>query len=78
MRAAAIDKNEITTEQVELLSDSLNTLEELHKVKLNNTNKCIQSAELGPLRAAFNAQTIAILKFELAKKRETVQTEAKK
>jgi hypothetical protein len=62
VRAAAIPKNDITLRQLDLLRDSLDNLEELHKMGL--TRKQIE-----PLRSAFNSSFTAILKLELAKKR---------
>lgn len=63
VRAAAIPKNEITTEQALLLSSSLGTLERLHKIA------CISKDQIAPLRTQFNSSFTAILKLELAKKR---------
>ena len=63
VRAAAIPKNEITTEQTLLLSSSLATLEKLHKVA------CISRDQIAPLRIQLNSSFTAILKLELAKKR---------
>ena len=63
VRAAAIPKNEITSEQVMLLSKSLESLEELHKIA------CLSKNQISPLRTQFNSSFIAILKLELAKRR---------
>ncbi len=63
IRARAIPKNEITIKQIELLKDSLNNLESLHKIS------CLAKSQIEPLRIAFNATFVAILKLELAKKR---------
>ncbi|MBI4634082.1 MAG: hypothetical protein HY742_09360 [Deltaproteobacteria bacterium] len=62
VRAAAISKNEITLKQLDLLADSLDKLEQLHKGGLRRE-------QIKPLRSAFNASFTAILKLELAKKR---------
>ncbi|MDP1895492.1 MAG: hypothetical protein Q8K87_15340 [Hydrogenophaga sp.] len=63
VRAAAIPKNEITTEQTILLSNSLNSLETLHKIA------CLSKDQITPLRTLFNSSFTAILKLELAKRR---------
>lgn len=63
VRAAAIPKNEITTEQAALLSGSLNNLEKLHMIA------CISKDQIKPLRTQFNSSFTAILKLELAKRR---------
>lgn len=63
VRAAAIPKNEITTEQTVLLSQSLNSLEKLHKIA------CLSKDQIVPLRTQFNSSFTAILKLELAKRR---------
>ena len=63
VRAAAIPKNEITTEQTVLLSSSLDSLEKLHKIA------CLTKDQIKPLRTQFNSSFTAILKLELAKRR---------
>ena len=63
VRAAAIPKNEITTEQTILLSSSLDSLGKLHKIA------CISKDQIKPLRTQFNSSFTAILKLELAKRR---------
>ncbi|MCZ0750099.1 MULTISPECIES: hypothetical protein [Aeromonas] len=63
VRAAAIPKNEITTQQAELLSSNLNTLEKLHKIA------CLSQDQISLLRTQFNSSFTAILKLELAKRR---------
>lgn len=63
VRAMAIPKNEITVKQVKLLSDSLNKLEQLHKLG------CLSAEQIKVLRSNFNSSFTAILKLELAKKR---------
>jgi hypothetical protein len=71
VRTAALSDNDITAEQVALLSKSLGSLEQLHKMKLKKgTGKnCLSKEEIAPLRENFNAGFIAILRLELAKKR---------
>jgi hypothetical protein len=63
VRAKAIPKNEITIAQVGLLSDSLISLEKLHKIG------CFTNGQVSSLRNSFNTSITAILKLELAKKR---------
>jgi len=63
VRAKAMDKNEITVEQVGLLKDSLGSLEKLHKIG------CFSKDQVSLLRDSFNTSITAILKLELAKKR---------
>jgi hypothetical protein len=63
VRAAAIPKNEITTDQANLLSGSLESLEKLHKIA------CLTKDQIKPLRTQFNSSFTAILKLELAKRR---------
>lgn len=63
VRAAAIPKNEITTEQATLLSNNLESLERLHKIS------CLTKDQIKPLRIIFNSSFTAILKLELAKRR---------
>ena len=75
VRAAAIPQNEITTQQLDLLSNSLEDLEELHKVKSEKQTgkKCLSKQEIRPLRDNFATSFTAILKLELAKKRGDVK-----
>jgi hypothetical protein len=63
VRAAAIPKNEITTQQAGLLSDNLGSLEKLHRIA------CLSGDQIAPLRTQFNSSFTAILKLELAKRR---------
>lgn len=62
VRAAALPQNTITTQQIDLLLDSLERLELLHQEGL-------AANDIPPLREAFNTSCTAILKLELAKKR---------
>ncbi len=62
VRSKALPKNEITVQQVELLADSLKSLEELHKLG------CLTAEQIAPLRSNFNTSFTAILRLELAKK----------
>ncbi len=63
VRAAAIPQNDITTESVALLANSLGSLEKLHKIA------CLSKDQIAPLRILFNSSFTAILKLELAKRR---------
>ena len=63
VRAAAIPKNEITTEQTVLLLNSLKGLEKLHKIA------CLSKDQIASLRTPLNSSFTAILKLELAKRR---------
>lgn len=63
VRAQAIPKNDITVEQIKLVQDSLDKLEQLHKLGF------FSPEEIAPLRSAFDISFTAILKLELAKKR---------
>ncbi|MGF1729494.1 hypothetical protein [Photobacterium kasasachensis] len=63
VRTKALDKNEITVEQVGLLKDSFSSMESLHKLS------CLNHKQIELLRSGFNSSVTAILKLELAKKR---------
>lgn len=63
VRTKAIEANELTVEQVELLQDSLSNLEQLHQLG------CFTSNQVANLRSNFDSSITAILKLELAKKR---------
>ncbi len=63
VRVKAITKNKKTIEQVVLLSNSLKSLEKLHKLG------CFSNEQIENLRSNFNSSFTAILKLELAKKR---------
>ena len=76
VRAVAIPKNDVTSEQIQLLSKSLDALEKIHSGKLatkgdakTKGNGCMDPAELAADRQAFNSSFTAILKLEIAKKR---------
>jgi hypothetical protein len=62
-RTDAIPKNDITIKQTNELSESLQGLEDLHKLA------CISKAQIPTLRAPLNSIFTGILKLELAKKR---------
>jgi hypothetical protein len=63
VRAASMDLNSITVQMLDKLSSTLAGLEDMHRGSL-------AKAEIKPIRGALNTQFTAILKFELAKKRE--------
>ena len=63
-----VNLSSITVQQLDLLASSLDSLEELHKLK-DKKSTCLSQAEIAPLRVAFNSSFTAILKLELAKKR---------
>ena len=71
VRAAAKPNNSITLKQIELLSSSLDSLEQLHKLKSRKPagSNCLSKDEIEPLRQNMNTSFTAILKLELAKKR---------
>lgn len=71
VRTAALSDNGIPAEPVELLSKSLGSLEQLHKLKLKRGpgKNCLSKEEIAPLRENFNAGFIALVRLELAKKR---------
>lgn len=62
VRAAAIPENDISIQQLGLLSDNLGNLEKIHQLGIS-TN------DIQLIRTAFNGSCTAILKLELAKKR---------
>ena len=62
VRAAAIPDNDISIQQLGLLSDNLGILEKIHKLGISVN-------DIPPIRTAFNVSCTAILKLELAKKR---------
>ena len=63
VRAAAIPKNDITTEQTTLLANNFDNLEKLHKIA------CLSKDQVTLVRSHFNTSFTAILKLELAKRR---------
>lgn len=64
LRARATPNNELSVQQIELLQSSLQQLEQLHRLS------CLSPAQIQSLRSNFNSSFGAILKLELAKKRE--------
>ncbi|GGB75913.1 hypothetical protein GCM10007424_14860 [Flavobacterium suaedae] len=62
IRANAIDKNQITINHIAILKSSYDTLESLHKQKINSLE------ELNIIKSAFNTSFIALVKLQMAKK----------
>lgn len=62
VRAAAIPDNDVTIQQLTLLSENVGILEKLHRFG-------ISANDIPPIRTAFNVSCTAILRLELAKKR---------
>jgi len=63
VRAAAIDKNEIVIEQINLIQKMLNDLEALHKIGFSTIQ------QITPLIQPFNAAFTAIIKLQMGLKR---------
>ena len=63
VRAAAIPKNDITTQESQLLASQLDNLEKLHKIA------CLSKDQITLVRTHFNTSFTAILKLEFAKRR---------
>ena len=63
MRNAIRPKNDLTIKQIGLLKDSINKMEELHKIGIS-APEMVQ-----PIRDTINTSLRAMLKLELAKKR---------
>lgn len=64
VRAAAIPHNELTVQQTALLENSFDSLEKLHRLA------CLEPEQIDVLRSQFATSFTAILKLELAKRRE--------
>lgn len=62
-RASAVPGNDITIQQIQLLANSFESLEKLHRLS------CLSHQQIQVLRAQFNLSFTAILKLELAKRR---------
>ena len=63
VRAAALPDNQLETQQVQLLANSLESLEQLHRIG------CLSPEQIKPLLIQFNVQFTSILRFELARRR---------
>lgn len=72
VRAQAISNNEITLQQLTLLEDNLSLMSKVHKLQ-DNSNTCIAPGVIAFNRSSFESMFTAILKFELAKKRQVSQ-----
>jgi hypothetical protein len=68
VRANSHDLNAPTIGQVESLRSSLDDFEKLHQLA-SARPRCLSSAEMSPIRRAFDSILAAILKLEMAKKR---------
>lgn len=68
LRVRSFDLNAQTAAQTAELGSMVNKLEALHKIA-SRKNECLSSAEVSPVRRAFDSAFSAILKLELAKKR---------
>ena len=68
LRADATQRNSITVQQLDLLQIAFNQFEEMH-----NSKEGLKKSEMADLEKGFNGGFLAILTFEIAKKRgETV------
>ncbi|OGU15940.1 MAG: hypothetical protein A2076_04650 [Geobacteraceae bacterium GWC2_53_11] len=68
IRANAIPKNEITIQQLDILSKAIVDLEQAQKLR-DGKGSCLPTEIVTADRIMFNSIFTAILKFELAKKR---------
>ncbi|MFQ5656342.1 MAG: hypothetical protein ACE5G5_02280 [Candidatus Methylomirabilales bacterium] len=66
VRAAAMPKNELTVESIDLIKENIENLRKLHK---RRGERGLSKTVIDPVRTAMNTQFTAILKLELAKKR---------
>jgi hypothetical protein len=66
VRAAAMPKNELTVQSIDLIEENIENLRQLHE---RRGEKGLSKALVEPIRTAINAQFTAILKLEFAKKR---------
>jgi hypothetical protein len=69
VRAQAIPNNDITLQQLALLEENLALMSKLHKMQ-DNSNTCLAAGVITFNRSNFESIFTAILKFELAKKRQ--------
>jgi len=77
VRNAARDHNSITNEQLALLTNNIETLRKLQRVRYNQTqadtagaanNGCLLTDELVPVRRTLDQTVTAMMKLELAKR----------
>lgn len=69
IRAKAIPNNDLTLQQLTLLEDNLTLMHKVHKLQ-DSSNSCIAPGLITFNRSNFESIFTAILKFELAKKRQ--------
>jgi len=69
IRANAIPNNDLTLQQLTLLEENLSLMHKVHKLQDSN-NSCIAPGVITFNRSNFESIFTAILKFELAKKRQ--------
>ncbi|MEP1449186.1 MAG: hypothetical protein ABJK37_23985 [Paraglaciecola sp.] len=69
IRAKAIPNNDITLQQLDLLEENLSLMNKLHETQ-DSSNSCMQAGMISFNRSNFESIFTAILKFELAKKRQ--------
>ncbi|WP_339721578.1 hypothetical protein [uncultured Paraglaciecola sp.] len=69
VRAKAIPNNDITLQQLNLLEENLSLMLTLHQTQ-DRSNSCMAPGMITFNRSNFESIFIAILKFELAKKRQ--------
>jgi hypothetical protein len=70
VRADAVALNDVTSQQIELLQDSFKKLEEQHQ-------KGLKRVMIESIRQSLNSQFTAILKLEVAKKRNLTEGKRK-
>lgn len=70
VRADAVALNDVTSQQIELLQDSFRKLEEQHQ-------KGLKRVMIESIRQSLNSQFTAILKLEVAKKRNLTEGKRK-
>ena len=68
LRVNALDKNTITQQQIQLLTDNISLLEKLHKTGFS-TDRSQQLAVLQTIQSDLNTALTAMLTLELAKRR---------
>lgn len=69
IRAQAIPNNDLTLEQLTMLEENLTLLHKVHKLQ-DSSNSCLAPGVITFTRSSFESIFTAILKFELAKKRQ--------
>lgn len=69
IRAKAIPNNDLTLEQLTMLEENLTLMHKVHKLQ-DSSNTCLAPGVITFNRSNFESIFTAILKFELAKKRQ--------